>query len=75
LLHYDTILDDAHVGPGGTQVIAGRISERGIRGALQPRTFPEKTESGDSHSSADMIQASCWEEASMDGEAVLGGFA
>jgi predicted AAA+ superfamily ATPase len=39
------------------------------------RAFPEKAESGDSHRVADMIQASCWEEASMDGEATFGGFA
>ena len=39
------------------------------------RAFPEKAESGDSHGVADVIQASCWEEASMDGEAAFGGFA
>jgi hypothetical protein len=40
-----------------------------------PRAFPEKAESGDSHGGANMIQASCWEEASMDGEAIFGGSA
>ena len=40
-----------------------------------PRAFPEKTESGDSPALTNRIQASCWEEASMDGEAVFGGFA
>ena len=39
------------------------------------RAFPEKIDSGDSHLRANMIQDSCWEEASMDGEAVFGGFA
>jgi putative transposase len=39
------------------------------------RAFPEKAESGDSHGGANMIQASCWEEASMDGEAIFGGSA
>jgi hypothetical protein len=39
------------------------------------RAFPEKAESGDSHRVADMIQASCWLEASMDGEATFGGLA
>src|SRR5204863_8722181 len=39
------------------------------------RAFPEKAESGDSHRRENMIQASCWEEASMDGEAAFGGFA
>jgi hypothetical protein len=39
------------------------------------RAFPEKTESGDSPALTNRIQASCWEEASMDGEAVFGGFA
>src|SRR5438876_9406323 len=29
------------------------------------RAFPEKAESGDSHRRENMIQASCWEEASM----------
>ena len=40
------------------------------------RAFPEKTDSeGDSQALANMIQASGWEEASMDGEAVFGGLA
>ena len=40
------------------------------------RAFSEKAESeGDSHAGTNMIQASCWEEASMDGEAVFGGLA
>ena len=39
------------------------------------RAFPEKAELGDSHRRANMIQASCWKEASMDGEAAFGGFA
>ena len=40
-----------------------------------PRAFPEKAESGDSHAGANMIQASYWDEASMDGEAVFGRLA
>ena len=49
---------------------------RGDRGAHRvARAFPEKAESGDSHAGANMIQASYWEEASMDGEAVFGGLA
>src|SRR3979409_1311139 len=44
--------------------------------ALVIRAFSEKAESeGDSHAGTNMIQASCWEEASMDGEAVFGGLA
>jgi hypothetical protein len=39
------------------------------------RAFPEKAESGDSHAGANMIQASYWDEASMDGEAVFGRLA
>jgi hypothetical protein len=39
------------------------------------KAFPEKAESGDSHIGSNMIQASCWEEASMDGEAIFGGSA
>jgi len=35
------------------------------------RAFPERAESGDSYTAANMIQAPCWEEASMDGEAVI----
>ena len=42
---------------------------------LYVRAVPEKAESGDSHRSANMIQASYWREASMDGEAAFGGFA
>jgi hypothetical protein len=39
------------------------------------RAVPEKVDSGDSHCSANMIQAPCWEEASMDGKAVSGRIA
>ena len=40
------------------------------------RAFPEKAESaGDSPAGTNMIQASYWEEASMDGEALFGGLA
>jgi len=43
---------------------------------LVARAFSEKAESEeDSHVGTNMIQASCWEEASMDGEAVFGGLA
>jgi hypothetical protein len=38
------------------------------------RALPEKAES-DSHYGANLIQADHWEEASMDGETVLGGLA
>ena len=58
--------------------LATQIETRaGLR--VQPsavRAFSEKAESeGDSHAGTNMIQASCWEEASMDGEAVFGGLA
>jgi hypothetical protein len=39
------------------------------------RTCCRPTRIGDSHGGANMIQASCWEEASMDGEAIFGGSA
>jgi hypothetical protein len=39
------------------------------------RAFPEKTESGDSHPLANLIQASYWREASMDGKALFGRLA
>ena len=46
--------------------------ENNAQGA--PRALPEKAES-DSHYGANLIQADHWEEASMDGETVLGGLA
>src|SRR5882757_1201762 len=49
---------------------------RKMPGIVFLRAFSEKAESeGDSHAGTNMIQASCWEEASMDGEAVFGGLA
>jgi hypothetical protein len=42
-------------------------------GASLLERFPKRLSRkiGDSHTCANMIQASCWEEASMDGEALL----
>jgi hypothetical protein len=37
--------------------------------------FPKRLNRGDSHASANMIQASCWEEAGMHGETIFGGLA
>ena len=42
---------------------------------LPIRAVPEMAESRDSYPGANMIQASYWEEASMDGKALFGGFA
>jgi hypothetical protein len=42
---------------------------------LGARAFPEKAESGDSHFIANQIQESYWQEASMDGKALLRRFA
>jgi len=39
------------------------------------RAFPEKTESRDSQPLANQIQASYWQEASMDGKALFGRLA
>ena len=51
-------------------------ANRDLIRATAARAFSEKAESeGDSHAGTNMIQASCWEEASMDGEAVFGGLA
>ena len=52
------------------------LPERSIASADNVRAFPEKAESaGDSPAGTNMIQASYWEEASMDGEALFGGLA
>jgi hypothetical protein len=40
---------------------------------VKVRAFPEEAESEDSYRTANMIQASCWKVASMDGEAAFGG--
>jgi hypothetical protein len=42
---------------------------------MQLRAFPEKAESGGTHFIANQIQESYWQEASMDGKALLGRFA
>jgi hypothetical protein len=54
--------------------LAAYLKDDNVRKAI--RAFPEKAESeGDSPAGTNMIQASYWEEASMDGEAVFGGLA
>ena len=61
---------DMEAAKAGVVGISSLIADRRIR------AFSEKAESeGDSHAGTNMIQASCWEEASMDGEAVFGGLA
>ena len=47
-----------------------------MRGRARPlERFPKRL-NRDSHDRTNMIQASCWsKEASMDGEAIFGGFA
>jgi len=58
-----------------TKYLAEPLEPDGALSDAIARAFPEKTESGDSPALTNRIQASCWEEASMDGEAVFGGFA
>jgi hypothetical protein len=55
--------------------------ERAARALVMPppwwvplERFPERL-NRDSHGGANMIQASCWEEASRNGEALFGGSA
>jgi hypothetical protein len=50
------------------------VSEALACGNPHLERFPKRL-NRDSHAGANMIQAAYWEEASMDGEAVLGGLA
>jgi hypothetical protein len=62
------------VRPGGVRAVVAESLL--LKHQLLIRAFPEKADSeGDSHAGTNVIQASCWEEASMDGEAVFGGLA